>query len=135
MNLSKIQEIHAIVDMSGSMNGKQEDTIGGLMANLDELKSNLEEENNIMYSIKYFDDKEELVLKSTNITTLTDAYLSNIYEKYKPRGQTALLDALGNSINYFVSKKLLDDNSFDSCIIYVTTDGLENCSKNYNYHT
>ena len=132
---SKIQEIHAIVDMSGSMNGKHEDTIGGLMANLDELKSNLEEENNIMYSIKYFDDKEELVLKSTNITTLTDAYLSNIYEKYKPRGQTALLDALGNSINYFVSKKLLDDNSFDSCIIYVTTDGLENCSKNYNYHT
>lgn len=135
MNTSKIQEIHAIVDMSGSMNGKQKDTIGGLMANLDELKSNLEEDYNINYSIKYFDDKEELVLKSTNLTTLTDEQLSNIYGKYKPRGQTALLDALGNSINYFVSKKLLNNGSFDSCIIYVTTDGLENCSKNYNYQT
>ena len=135
MNTSKIQEVHAIVDMSGSMNGKQEDTIGGLMANLDELKSNLEEGNNINYSIKYFDDKEELVLKSTNIITLSNEQLNNIYGKYKPRGQTGLLDALGNSINYFVSKKLLDNDSFDSCIIYVTTDGLENCSKNYNYQT
>ena len=42
---------------------------------------------------------------------------------------------MGNSINYFVSKKLLSNDSFDSCVIYVTTDGLENCSKNYNYQT
>ena len=131
----RTQEVHAIVDMSGSMNGKQEDTISGLMANLKELKSNLEEDYKINYSIKYFDDNEDLVLKSTNLLTLTDQQLNNIYEKYSPRGQTALLDALGNSINYFVSKKLLDNNSFDSCIIYITTDGLENCSKNYNYHT
>ena len=52
MNISKIQEVHALVDMSGSMNGKQQDTIGGLMANLDELKSNLENDYNINYSIK-----------------------------------------------------------------------------------
>ena len=94
-----------------------------------------ENDYNINYSIKYFDDKEELALKSTNLKSLTDQQLSNIYEKYKPKGQTALLDALGNSINYFVSKKLLNNDSFDSCVIYVTTDGLENCSKNYNYQT
>ena len=56
-------------------------------------------------------------------------------ENYRPRGQTALLDAIGESLNFYIQKKLLNVKAFKSCIIYVSTDGLENCSKKFNYET
>ena len=51
----------------------------------------------------------------------------------RPRGKTALLDAMGKTITYFINKKLSDANCFESCIIYVSTDGVENASVLYNY--
>ena len=33
----------------------------------------------------------------------------------------------------FYEKKLMNPNAYDSCVIYVVTDGLENNSKNYTY--
>ena len=35
-----VQEIVGIVDRSGSMNGKEEDTVGGINSMLEEVKSN-----------------------------------------------------------------------------------------------
>ena len=49
------------------------------------------------------------------------------------RGQTALLDAIGNTLTYFMQKKLFDNNSYTNCLIYITTDGYENCSKIYTH--
>ena len=40
-----------------------------------------------------------------------------------------LYDAIYNSLVYFMERKLKDPSSFDSCIFYVATDGLENSSK------
>ena len=53
-------------------------------------------------------------------------------EQYFPRGQTAFYDAVGNTLNYFMEKKITDTNAYKCCSIYLVTDGLENISKNYN---
>ena len=122
-----IQEIVAIVDRSGSMNGKEEDTIGGLNSLISDLKQNKNNEI-IKFSLKFFDTQENLKYNSVDIENVPTLNVKDL----KPRGQTALLDAMGNSISYFIKRKKNDDNSFNSCLIYVATDGLENASKKYN---
>lgn len=122
-----IQEIVAIVDRSGSMNGKEEDTIGGLNSLISDLKQNKNNEI-IKFSLKFFDTQENLKYNSIDIENVPTLNVKDL----KPRGQTALLDAMGNSISYFIERKKNDNNSFNSCLIYVATDGLENASKKYN---
>ena len=49
-----IQEVVAIIDCSGSMSGKEFDTIGGINSTIEELKSNKVNEI-IKFSVKFFD--------------------------------------------------------------------------------
>jgi uncharacterized protein YegL len=121
-----IQEVVAVIDRSGSMAGKEADTIGGINATIDELKRNKHNEI-IKFSVKFFDHDENLKINSLDIENIRPL---KIYE-LRPRGQTALLDAMGNTITHFINKKMCEPSSFESCIIYVATDGLENCSKKY----
>ena len=125
---SNIQEVVAIMDRSGSMNGKEEDTLGGINSAFEQLKSEQEENSIIKVSVKLFDHEEELLFRSINLKDVRPIER----RQYIPRGSTALLDALGNTLHYFMTKKLLENNCFDSCVIYVVTDGLENSSKIYN---
>ena len=122
-----IQQVAAIIDRSGSMSGKEEDTIGGINATIDELKKNKENEI-IKFSVKFFDHQEYLKINCLDIENIYPLKVSDL----KPRGQTALLDAMGNTITFFINKKMTDPDSFNSCIIYVATDGFENASKKYN---
>ena len=124
-----IQEVVAIIDRSGSMAGKESDTIGGINATVEELKqSKLDGSNDIIkFSVKFFDHQEKVMINSLDIENVQPLKVSDL----RPRGQTALLDAMGNTITHFINKKMCDKNSFESCIIYVATDGLENCSKKY----
>ncbi len=121
-----IQHVHAILDRSGSMNGKTDDVIGGFRSNID----NLREENDfeIMVSAKMFDNEEVIILPSINVKTLSEQKLNDALKLYIPRGQTALRDAVGNSLTFFIN--LFKMTPFHSCMIYVMTDGLENASKN-----
>ena len=82
----------------------------------------------IKFSIKFFDHQEYLKLKSLDIENVKQLNKWDL----KPRGQTALLDAMGNTITHFINKKMANPESFDSCIIYVATDGMENASKRYD---
>jgi uncharacterized protein YegL len=118
------QEIVAIIDRSASMNGKQEDTIGGINTTIEDLKSseNVEEIN---FSLKFFNEREELKIRSKKITEVLPLQPSEL----RPSGSTALLDAIGNTINYFIEKKLRNEDCFDQCLIYVATDGYENASR------
>ena len=120
------QEIVAIIDRSGSMNGKQEDTIGGINTTIEELKSS-ENVDKINFSLKFFNDKEEMKIRSKKINKVLPLNPSDL----RPSGGTALLDALGNTINYFMEKKLRNEDCFDKCLIYLATDGLENSSKHF----
>tara|TARA_R110002072_G_scaffold24935_10_gene84071 strand:+ start:1000 stop:1626 length:627 start_codon:yes stop_codon:yes gene_type:complete len=122
-----IQEIVAIIDRSGSMHGKEEDTIGGINTTIEELKTS-ENSDEINFSLKFFNEKEEMKIRSKNITEIRPLQSSEL----RPYGSTALLDAIGNTINYFTQKKLQDEDSFEQCLIYVATDGYENASKYFN---
>ena len=124
-----IQEVIAIIDRSGSMNGKENDTIGGINSAFQLLKDEKEENVDIKVSVKLFDDKEELLFRSIDL----ESFRPLTRKQFVPRGQTALLDAIGNTLTYFMQKKLFDNNSYNNCLIYITTDGYENCSKIYTY--
>ena len=121
-----IQEVVAIIDRSGSMSGKEADTIGGINSTIDELKSNKMNEI-IKFSVKFFDDQEYIKIRSLDIENVRPLNVKDLI----PRGQTALLDAMGCTISFFIDKKKSNPNSYNSCIIYVATDGYENCSKKF----
>ena len=124
-----IQEVAAVIDRSGSMSGKEADTIGGINTTIEELKKNKTSTEIIKFSVKFFDHEEYLKFRNLDIENVRPLNISDL----RPRGQTALLDAMGNTITHFMEKKLLNPTSFESCIIYVATDGLENASTHYTH--
>ena len=123
-----IQEVVAIIDRSGSMSGKEDDTIGGINSTFNVLKETKDENSEIKVSIKLFDHEEKLLVRSIDLENIRPIER----KQYQPRGQTALLDAIGSTLNYFMEKKLNNPNAYDVCTIYVVTDGYENSSKYYS---
>ena len=125
-----IQEVVAIMDRSGSMKGKEDDTVGGINAAITQLKEQrieTQDTTTIRVSIKLFDHEEYLLIRSMDI----DSVRPIKKKQYVPRGQTALLDAIGNTLTYFINKKISDVNAYDSCLVYIITDGYENASKHF----
>tara|TARA_X000000368_G_scaffold411971_1_gene397616 strand:- start:419 stop:1048 length:630 start_codon:yes stop_codon:yes gene_type:complete len=125
------QIVCGIIDRSGSMKGKEEDTIGGINSAIELLKDELDNDVDIKITMKFFDHESYLLFKDIDINEVRPLKRSDL----KPRGQTALLDAIGSTLKYYIQKKVNDPKCFDSCVIYVSTDGLENCSKIYNNNT
>lgn len=128
---SIIQEVVAIIDRSGSMSGKETDTVGGINSTLTIIRQDVKPGEIVNVSIKLFDHEEHMLIRSLNIKEVRPLEL----RQFVPRGQTALYDAIGSSLTYFMEKKLHNPNSYDKCLIYITTDGCENCSKNFNAKT
>ena len=118
------QEVVAIIDRSGSMHGKVSDAVGGINASIEELKKN-KKDDEILFSLKIFDHHQDLLIRHKDIMDVDMLKES----EFVPRGQTALYDSIYSSLVYFMERKLKDPSSFDSCIFYVATDGLENSSK------
>jgi uncharacterized protein YegL len=128
MDSRKIHEVVAIIDRSGSMAGKEDDTIGGINSAFEELSNDQDENTTIKVSVKLFDHEEKMLFRSIELKDVKPITRS----QYTVRGQTALLDAIGNTLNYFMEKKLTNSSAYNACTIYIATDGLENTSKHYN---
>ena len=121
-------ELVFIVDRSGSMSGLERDTIGGYNSLLG--KQRLEEGSAIVTTV-LFDDKFELLHDRMDIHAI-----SPISEKdYFVRGSTALLDAIGKTINKIgnVQKHTKPEMRADKVLVIITTDGMENSSVEYSY--
>ena len=125
------QIVCGIIDRSGSMKGKEEDTIGGINSAIESLKEDLDNNVDIKITMKFFDHESYLLFKDIDINDVRPLKQSDL----RPRGQTALLDAIGSTLKYYIQQKVNNPQYFDSCVIYVSTDGLENSSKIYNNNT
>ena len=125
---AKKTEIVFILDKSGSMSGLEDDTIGGYNAMLEKQQK---EEGQALVTTVFFDDKYHIIHDRTNIEDISP--ISN--KEYFVGGCTALLDAVGHTINKIVNatKYTKEESQADQVIFVITTDGMENSSIEYNY--
>lgn len=119
-------EMVFILDRSGSMAGFEADTIGGFNSLIEKQK---EEPGEAYVTTVLFDDKYELLHDHVNIKDVP-ALTS---KEYRPRGMTALLDAVGRTINS-IGERLAntpEEARPSQVMIMITTDGYENASKEF----
>ncbi len=117
-----------LVDRSGSMKDKESDTVGGINSYINELQLNKNINDTIYITIIWFDHEQIIYCDKILINDFKQLSITD----FKPRGQTALLDAIGDTINKSIEFIKNNPNENNSFIINIATDGLENCSKNYN---
>ncbi len=121
-------ELVFILDRSGSMSGLEKDTIGGYNSLLGKQRT---EDGSATVTTVLFDDKFELLHDRLDIHAI-----SPISEKdYFVRGSTALLDAIGKTINKIgnVQKHSKPEMRANKVLVIITTDGMENSSMEYSY--
>ena len=117
----KRTHIGVLLDRSGSMASIRDDMIGGFNTFLDEQRG---VEGEATVSLARFDDIYEDVYSGVPIA---DAPLLN-HENFKPRGNTAMRDALGRFIvktGAFLSA-IPEPDRPELVVIYVITDGFDN---------
>ncbi len=123
-----VTEIVYILDRSGSMSGLEADTIGGFNSMMDKQKKTGEE---AYVSTVLFDNEIEVLhdrVPIDKVEKMTD-------RQYYVRGCTALLDAVGGAIHHIgnVHKNALKKDRPAKTVFVITTDGMENASRNYSY--
>lgn len=123
-----LAELIFILDRSGSMSGLESDTIGGYNSML---KKQMDSEGEAFITTVLFDDNYELLHDRINLKGVRP-----ITEKeYFVRGTTALLDAIGKSIQKIINvqRNTSEDEKAEKILFVITTDGLENASREYSY--
>ena len=123
-----LTEIVFILDRSGSMAGLEKDTIGGFNAMLEKQKR---EPGKALVSTVLFGNTADVIhdrLPLHRVPKLTD-------REYYVRGCTALLDAVGGAIRHIstIHKYAREEDRPEKTIFVITTDGLENASRRYDY--
>jgi len=125
---TNLTELVFILDRSGSMGGLESDTIGGFNSMLQKQQSELGE---CRITTVLFDNQYEILHDRIDIKAV-----SPITDKeYFVRGNTALLDAVGRTINKIggVQKNTAEDYRADKVLFVITTDGMENASREFDY--
>lgn len=127
MLLEIFTAIALIVDRSGSMYSVAEDTKGSVKTLIETQK---QEEGKAALTLVQFDHQYEVIHDFVDLKTVdADAFT----KQYQPRGNTALVDAIGRSI-------LSMDQKIDSLhiaekptriVVAIITDGLENSSHEF----
>ena len=119
MKKNKQLDIVFLLDKSGSMSGSESDTIGGYNSFINkEKKSN----TNSLVTTVLFDNNYHKLYDRININNIKKLTSKDYYVG----GCTALYDAIGITINE------MDKNNPDKVLFVITTDGLENASREYN---
>jgi uncharacterized protein YegL len=125
---TNITELVFILDRSGSMGGLESDTIGGYNSFL---KKQQEEDGQARITTVLFDNNYELLhdrLDLQAVSPITD-------KEYFVGGSTALLDAIGKTINKIgnAQKQSKPEYRADKVLFVITTDGEENASREFSY--
>ena len=128
--MNNITEIVFILDRSGSMAGLEADTIGGFNAML---AKQTKVEGQTWVSTVLFDDDCEVLhdrIPLERVPAMTE-------DEYYVRGCTALLDAVGGAICHIrnIHKYARPEDVPTKTMFVITTDGMENASRKYDYDT
>ncbi len=124
---SNSTELVFILDRSGSMAGLEGDTIGGFNAMLQKQK---EQEGEARVTTALFDNEYELLHDRLDLPAV-----SPITEKdYFVRGSTALLDAIGRTIQKVdtVMEQSAAEYRAGKVLFVIITDGMENASHRFS---
>jgi len=124
-------EIVCVLDRSGSMASIWKDMIGGLNSFIKEQKEQPGEAN---ITLVVFDTKFDLLASSEDIK---DFNLMEAMGDIRPRGMTALHDAIGMTINSLGRQlsNMKEEDRPGNVIFSIVTDGYENASKESNLET
>ena len=125
-----LTEIVFILDRSGSMSGLESDTIGGFNAMIEKQKK---ADGKALISTVLFDHVSTVLhdrVPLERVEPMTD-------RDYTVRGSTALLDAIGGAIRHIanVHKYAREEDRPMHTLFVITTDGMENASRNYDIET
>lgn len=121
-----LSELVFILDRSGSMHGLEEDTIGGFNSMIDKQKSI---EGEALISTILFDHDSIVIHDRVNIQRIAPM----TEKEYYVRGNTALLDAIGDAIHHIrnIHKYAREEDRPAHTLFVITTDGMENASRKY----
>lgn len=120
-------ELVFIIDRSGSMSGLEDDTIGGFNAMIEKQKN--EGEGTVYVTTVLFDHYSEMIHDRVPICEVEPL----TRKSYWVRGCTALCDAIGDTIQHIASmhRYLRREDVPAHTIFVITTDGLENASRQF----
>lgn len=114
--------IASLIDVSGSMSGKEADVIGGVNSFLEAQK---EVPGEAYITLVKFDHEYIPIYSKVDLKEARSINSSD----YMPRGNTALLDAMGRLIHELDHQ--MAETGAERVILTVTTDGFENASKEF----
>ena len=122
---------HLIVDKSGSMYDCIENTISGFNEQVKKIKANELEfkEEEITIGLTTFNDHVNHHFFQVNPGKVNPLNSEN----YVPNGSTALLDAIGKTVQQIESEMMYVNQIIPTTVVIVIlTDGYENASKSFN---
>ncbi len=124
---NNLTELVFVLDRSGSMHGLENETIGGFNGLIEKQRA---EEGETRVTAVLFDNEYDVLYDGVDIGSVPPL----TGKEYFARGSTALLDAVGKTIDA-VGERLAstpEEQRPAKVIFAITTDGYENASRSYS---
>lgn len=121
-----LTELVFIIDRSGSMGGLEDDTIGGFNSMIADHKG---KDGRAYVTTVLFDNEFETLHDRVEISEVKPM----TKDDYFVRGSTALLDAVGSTVEHIskIHRYARAEDVPGRTLVVITTDGMENSSRHY----